>query len=205
MSLSVISLNTRGLRDNLKRKALFLFIKEQKSDFCFLQESHSTINDIKFWKNQWGNDLWFSHETERSAGVTSLKNKFEGTVLHSENDSNGRFLILIVKLDDNIVLLANIYGYNTKTDNDFLFDTLGSRFLAWLSKYPNMQFVVGGDFNVTVDDSIDRWPPKNSTNSLPNIVLFMQKFQLIDIWRRKNPNIKILYMGEQNWYQQVTN
>ena len=153
MALSVISLNTRGLRDNIKRKALFLFIKQQKSDFCFLQESHSITNDIKFRKNQWGNDIWFSlYGSERSAGVTSLKNKFEGAILHSESDPNGRFLILIIKVDDIIVLLANVYGYNTKTGNDLLFDTLESHFLSWLSKYPNLLFIVGGDFNVTVDD-----------------------------------------------------
>lgn len=189
MSLSVVSFNARGLRDNLKRKTLFLFIKQQKSDFCFLQESHSIIDDTKLWKNQWGNDLWFLHGSERSAGVTSLKNKFEGAISHPESDSNGRFLILIIKLDDIIVLLA-VYGYNTKTDNDLLFDTLGSHSISWLSKYPNLLFVVGGDFNVTVDDSVDRWPPKNRANSLSNIILFMQKFQLVDIWRKKNPNTK---------------
>lgn len=170
MSLSVVSLNARGLRDNLKCKALFLFIKQQKSYFCFLQESRSTIDDTKFWKNQWGNDLWFSHVSERSAGVTSLKNKFEGAILHSESDSNGRFLILIIKFDDIIVFLANVYGYNTKTDIDFLFDTLGLRFTSWLSKYPNLLFVVGGDFSVMVDDSVDRWPPKNRANSLSNVI-----------------------------------
>ena len=142
MALSVISLNTRGLRDNIKRKALFLFIKQQKTDFCFLQESHSITDDIKFWKNQWGNDIVLAW----------LKNKFEGAILHSESDPNGRFLILIIKVDDIIVLLANVYGYNTKTWNDLLFDTLESRFLSWLSKYPNLLFIVGGDFNVTVDD-----------------------------------------------------
>lgn len=70
-----------------------------------------------------------------------MKNKFEGAILHSESDSNGRFLILIIKLDDIIVLLANVYGYITKTDNDLLFDTLGSHFISWLSKYPNLLFV----------------------------------------------------------------
>lgn len=35
MSFSLITLNVRGLRLNVKRKALFLFAKQQKSDFCF--------------------------------------------------------------------------------------------------------------------------------------------------------------------------
>ena len=40
LSLSVFSLNARGLGENIKRKALFLFAKQQKSDFCFFQESY---------------------------------------------------------------------------------------------------------------------------------------------------------------------
>lgn len=56
--LSVISLNVRSLRQNIKHKALFLFAKQQKSDFFFFfQESHSVVNDASFWKAQWGNDM----------------------------------------------------------------------------------------------------------------------------------------------------
>ncbi len=57
MSFSLITLNVRGLRLNVKRKALFLFAKQQKSDFCFFQEVHSTPNDVSFWKAQWGNAI----------------------------------------------------------------------------------------------------------------------------------------------------
>lgn len=52
MSLSLVSFNARGLRDSVKRKALFLFAKKHKSDFCFLQECHSTKDDYKWWKSQ---------------------------------------------------------------------------------------------------------------------------------------------------------
>lgn len=41
MSFSIFSLNARGLRNNIKRKALFLFAKQLKTDFVFFQESHS--------------------------------------------------------------------------------------------------------------------------------------------------------------------
>lgn len=39
-------------------------------------------------------------------------------------------------------------------------------------------------------DSVDRWPPKNRTNSPSKVMLFMQKFQLVDIWRKKNLDAK---------------
>lgn len=96
MSLSLVSLNTRGLRDIVKRKALFLFAKQLKTDFVFFQESHSVANDAKFWRSQWNNDLWFAHGSERSAGVTTLKNTFSGNVLEAFPDPFGHFLCLLI-------------------------------------------------------------------------------------------------------------
>lgn len=45
--LSFVSFNARGLRSHVKRKALFLFAKGFKTDLCFIQEAHSTIEDAK--------------------------------------------------------------------------------------------------------------------------------------------------------------
>lgn len=38
MSILVVSLNARGLRDNVKRKALFLYARSHKTDFCFFKK-----------------------------------------------------------------------------------------------------------------------------------------------------------------------
>lgn len=91
INLFIISLNARGLRDYVKREALLLFGKKYNTDFGFFQESHSTVNDCNFWKSQWGN-AWFSHGSERSAGVLTLKNKFAGDVLHYYCDPCGHFI-----------------------------------------------------------------------------------------------------------------
>ncbi|XP_051811833.1 sialomucin core protein 24 isoform X5 [Acanthochromis polyacanthus] len=76
MSLSIISVNARGLRNAIKRKAFFLYCRQYNTDFCFIQESHSVELDGSFWRSQWGGDLWFAHGTERSGGVGILKNRF---------------------------------------------------------------------------------------------------------------------------------
>lgn len=105
MSISFISLNARGLRNNVKRKALFLFVKNHGSDFCFFQETHSTQDDAKFWRSQWGSDIWMSHGTERSAGVAILKNKFAGEILHLISDPKGHFLLLVISLGQTTTVL----------------------------------------------------------------------------------------------------
>lgn len=81
MFISVFSINARGLRDLLKRKSLFLYCKgkgvlNKIIIHYFVQETHACKEDEKFWRSQWGNDIWFSHFSNRSAGVAILKGKF---------------------------------------------------------------------------------------------------------------------------------
>lgn len=58
-SLSILSLNVRGMRDIVKRKALFLFCKRSEVDIVLLQETHSTELDVKLWRSQWGNTVQY--------------------------------------------------------------------------------------------------------------------------------------------------
>uniref|UniRef100_A0A3B5R4M7 Reverse transcriptase domain-containing protein n=1 Tax=Xiphophorus maculatus TaxID=8083 RepID=A0A3B5R4M7_XIPMA len=46
---------------------------------------------------------------------------------------------------------------------------------------------MGGDFNVALNSSLDRWPLSVNNTSSINLSSFIQKFNLIDIWREKNP------------------
>ncbi len=157
--LSLFSLNVRGISHNVKRKALFLFAKQLKPDFVFFQESHSSVSDVKFWRSQWGNDLWFSHGTERSAGVTTLRNAFKGNILHSDCDSYGHFLCNVTDVNSTFIIIANIYGFNSRSENTTFFDYVESRLLYWLNKFPNSLIIIGGDFNIAIDSALDKWPP----------------------------------------------
>ncbi|XP_040908382.1 uncharacterized protein LOC121191268 [Toxotes jaculatrix] len=73
--ISFFSVNTRGLKDSVKRKAIFLFCKGQQANCVFLQETHSDETDVKFWSQQWGDKIFFSHGTNRSAGVAICLNR----------------------------------------------------------------------------------------------------------------------------------
>jgi len=190
MSLSIVSFNTRGLRNITKRKAIFLFLKQFKSDFCFLQECHSTKEDFVFWKSQWGSDLWMAHGTSNSAGVCIFKNRFNGKILCSVCDPGGRYICLVLDISNVIGIIVNVYGFNQHKSNEKLFDQVEEQVLKLLTKYPNSFLVFGGDFNVVLDNILDRWPPKSPDNSNLYLKRFMQRFSLLDSWRETHPSQK---------------
>lgn len=186
--MSIVSLNARGLRNITKRKALFLFVKQLNTDLSFCQESHSNSNDENFWRSQWGNELWFSHCSERSAGVLTLKHKYNGDILHTDTDPKGHFICQVVDYNKIVLITFNIYGYNSNLENIQLFANIENRLKYWLTKFPNAHILLGGDFNVSLNSEIDRWPPARDNNRNAYFKLFMDRFDLVDIWRVKFPD-----------------
>ena len=74
----------------------------------------STFRDL------WANSTWLAHGTERSAGVALLKNRFNGDVLLTECGPAGHFIWQAIEYNDVIFIMTNVYGYNTKMENDNL-------------------------------------------------------------------------------------
>ena len=51
MKISLLSLNVRGLRNKVKRRSIFSFLKDQNCDIFFLQETFSEPKDESIWEN----------------------------------------------------------------------------------------------------------------------------------------------------------
>lgn len=187
MSITIFSVNARGIRDLLKRKALFLFCKSKKADFCFIQETHACKEDVSFWKSQWGCDIWFSFgASNRSAGVAILKDKFLGKTITQKSDDNGRWVILLVEINQVQFIIVNIYATNNKK-NGLIFQYIKGHINNLQLKSPSAEVIWGGDFNTIFDGQQDRLPPKidYNANELSNICL---RLNIVDIWRNKNTN-----------------
>ena len=65
----------RGLQDHVKRRNFFHYLRVIDCDIIFLQETHSSVNDEKMWKSQWGEHIWFSSGSSYSKGVAILIRK----------------------------------------------------------------------------------------------------------------------------------
>lgn len=140
-NFKIVSLNVRGLRDSIKRKSIFIFVRHTNANIIFLQETHSCENDVRWWRSQWGDQIFCCHASHHSAGVAVLLNKFKGDVLESVNSPEGRWILITVKLDNSVFILVNIYGYNSSVQAKNMSTELSNAILVLQRKYKDAFFV----------------------------------------------------------------
>lgn len=91
----LISLNVNGISNFKKRRIIFTWSRKRNADITFLQETHSTLETIVRWKNEWGGELIACHGGSNSRGVAILmKNGLDCKVQHTILDPMGRYIIL---------------------------------------------------------------------------------------------------------------
>lgn len=126
----------------LREKLFFLYLRRQNSN---LQETHSAIEDEKFWKSQWGETIYFCHGTNHSAGVAILLNKFNGNVIESILSNEGRSNILVLEVDNTKFIICNVYGPNRGNLARNMFENLHLKISQLVNKYNNAIVIIGGD------------------------------------------------------------
>ena len=184
-NINILSLNVNGLQSNdIKRRDIFNFVRSKKSSIIFLQETHSSIKNEKQWSTEWGYKMYFSHGTSNSAGVAILiKNNFEYNVNQVISDKNGRYIILDILIEEFRISLLNLYGPNS--DSPEYFGNLKKH----LESLPG-SVIMGGDWNVVQDYSLDTYNYKKDNNKKSrNCILELKEYlDLHDPWRILNPD-----------------
>ena len=94
-TLKCITCNVRGLGDFVKRRTIFRALHEKSVHIAFVQESHSTQNNCKKFRNEWGGRAFFDHGSSNSKGVAILCDRNLDFELRSvEKSGLGRWIIL---------------------------------------------------------------------------------------------------------------
>ena len=99
--LSFLSSNVKGIFQKLKHTPRQLDVKKKK----------------KKWNSDFQGQLFFSHSKANSSGVAidyCGKKSFE--LLNKFNDISGRILITEVKIENEMLLLINLYNANTENE-----------------------------------------------------------------------------------------
>ena len=184
---NVLTLNVRGLRNRVKGRSVFCFLKDQNCDRYFLQETYSEPKHEIIWKSEWGGDIFFSHGSLHSSGVCILLNPSLNYAFENiHNDQNGRIVSIDLNFNKNKLSLCNVYIPNDQCQQQVFLHNL-STFLMPNTDTENL--LIGGDWNISLQ-AIDKkggspWKP---TASREQLVTMIKEFDLVDILRVKNPN-----------------
>ena len=184
---NISTFNCRGLREATNRAKIFEWMRGRNQDIIFMQETHSTKRDEEVWEREWGGKIVFSHGERNARGVMILiKKNLELDILDVDKDDSGRVLYVVVKLGSAHMLLVNIYAPNE--DDAGFFDTIFQK----ISSFEEGNTVVGGDFNLVLDTSADKYGGRVRTNDNAQAMVrkHMDTLGLVDIWRVKHPNTK---------------
>ena len=195
----LISLNVKGISNFKKRRIIFTWSRKRNADITFLQETHSTLETIVRWKNEWGGELIACHGGSNSRGVAILmKNDLDCKVQHTILDPMGRYIILKADIKDSRYVLINVYAPNKDKDQiEFV------KNLLVILRKENLdteeKVIMGGDFNCPLNPAYDKKGGNlNQRKSVVKCIDCLQnELDLVDIWRIKNPNTKS-YTWSQN-------
>lgn len=113
--------------------------------------------------------------------------RFPGTVITSKCDNNGHWITAVVNLEGNLAILINIYSYNDTAQNKLLLETLTDTISEYKNSFAISFTLVGGDFNMVIDEWLDRCPSTYDTFHHNNLMKkFINANSLVDVWRENN-------------------
>lgn len=158
----------------------------------FLQETHSSVDHEQTWRSEWGSDMFYSHGTTESKGVVIMFPKqLDVTVSQQINDDHGRYILLDCLIDSSRFILVNVYAptKNHVTEQCHFLTSLQEA----LEPFSGENLIVGGDFNTILNPVLDKQGGRQEPVSryITNMIEFQEDFQLVDIWRERNPTCKL--------------
>ena len=196
--IKIESLNCRGLRDIKKRLDFLDDFKKREINIINLQETHMTSKDLITLKKNWNCKFLIAGESNKALGVMIiLNNNFEYKIHNVYKDNEGRYIICDLEIKGVArLLMVNIYGPNK--DNPQFFDKL----FNILNKEGITNWIITGDWKLVLNQGMDTYNYKtiNIPNATNAVKQYIERYDLIDIWRETNLNSKTF-----TWYRQNPN
>lgn len=181
-NIRIGTLNLNGARDDVKRASLFKLIEFKHIDVMLIQETHSTEDNKIAWEKEWNAEIILSHNTSNSGGVGILFSRhFMPQSCEFEEIVKGRLLKVRVCYENVMMVFIVVYA-----------PTVGLERVCFLNKLADVMkdcdieehLFLGGDFNCTVNDRLDRNHQEPHPASRRRLSSLVETYELCDVWRR---------------------
>ena len=146
-----------GLNHQKKRIKVSEYFRDKISNnrIIFLQETHSSEDAHNKWRDDFQEQIFFSHRTANSF-VVMIGFPGNKTIKYNKirTDNNGRIIVLEAEIDDEISLLINLYNPNTEAEQvKTLCEPERMLDVFSLDSYKNILFA--GDFNCFFNSNLE--------------------------------------------------
>ncbi len=184
VNVNIVSLNVRGIANQLKRYDVFNYLKAFNGNIFCLQDIHCKLDWELEFQLDWGSEALFASRTSNSRGVGILfKQNFQYKIHKVIKDvENGNFIIIDIEMNEQQVSLVNIYGPNQDDPNFF------ENIAAEIEELDNASVIIVGDWNLVLEQHIDtkNYRRENNVRARNQVKAMIQHFDLKDIWRLNN-------------------
>ncbi|MES9881225.1 MAG: endonuclease/exonuclease/phosphatase family protein, partial [Sedimenticola sp.] len=198
--IKILSVNCQGLGSSEKRTDVFNYIKSKHCHIYCLQDVHSTQDNEKFIRTQWGSHCLFSSGKSNSRGVAILFSKNLDFKLHGHiSDKEGNFLLVDLSVENNRFTLITLYGPNIDSPPFF------RNIIAQAETFNNDNFIICGDFNLVQDTNLDynNYKHINNKNAHNTILDIKMQNNLIDPYREFHPKLRRYTWRKKNPIKQA--
>lgn len=183
--VNVLTYNVNGgLQLPKKQKSLINKCLRRKNVNIFMfQETHLIKANEFVLKARWPHQFIASHGDNTSAGVLILFKKDDwDEVLYEWSDENGRMCLIVLNKAGQLYAFINVYAHNNFEANSNFFDLISHKIDHINDLFPNIDIIIGGDFNVTLSlqDCIDRLRPSTEIALANKLKSILDKHSLID-------------------------
>ncbi len=187
----------RGIRNPVKRNAVFRYLDSNKIDICCLQETFCTEEFETEYSNGWNGEVFHSFsDSPHCKGVCVMFSKrLNYEVLDTHTDNEGRIIVVNVRINNVIYSIVCVYFPNQEENRFLLFNKLDNFIETYCQT--KSEIICSGDFNCT-PSLVDRKFPNNDKSPI-KLNEFLEQNGLIDLWRKKNTNkVQYTYIDPSN-------
>ena len=187
-NLRIATLNVDGIRGKKKREAIIRTLKNKCLDIVALQETHLLRDDIAELSKTWGGKIIHKEGTVFSKGICLMfNNKFDDSNI-IEIFKDDRIIICAIKVFENIIPIACIYGPREYNEKKTFYKTIKNIVLNKLNQSEIENIILLGDFNVVMNNSQDIISGQPHCQTLvEGLNKSIAEMGLHDCWREHNP------------------
>lgn len=185
--MNVCSWNARGVKEMWKKQAIFSMARLRDVGIFCLQETHLDKGTTSVLRHRNYQEQYHSTYTSYSRGVSvQISTGLVFSCRQSKLDKKGRYVFLFCNIEGRDCILASVY-----IPPPFSTEIL-SELLSFIADKPGVPVIVMGDFNMAMDNCLDRLPTRVVSGGVSRgpLLQFCNEVGWVDIWRKWHPDVK---------------